>query len=247
MAIIDPPNQRSSIPDSAKTTRSSRSARRRAIPQGLGVVGLRARAAGGPGPSTCCEAREVSPLRRARSTRLRRRKTGRIDARPRPPLTAPGLRGSVHRPETSASHFQQGGQAWLVEDFRQDSFSRGANGARCGSRAGARTCCCRMAPSDGCVAESCSGPVADLPTRRDAQVRLDERLRPVNQGASRPESIIGFGAFVESNGRCWRCRPSSAQRSMAIKTVLRRACAADVAGLAAPRHRTARDPAMGRG
>ena len=41
------------------------------------------------------------------------------------------------------------------------------------------------------------GSVADLPTRRDAQVRLDERLRPVNQGASRPESIIGFGAFVE--------------------------------------------------
>lgn len=41
------------------------------------------------------------------------------------------------------------------------------------------------------------GSVADLPTRRDAQVKLDERLRPVNQGASRPESIIGFGAFVE--------------------------------------------------
>jgi hypothetical protein len=41
------------------------------------------------------------------------------------------------------------------------------------------------------------GAVADLPTRRDAQVRLDERLRPVNQGLGRPESIIGFGAFVE--------------------------------------------------
>jgi len=41
------------------------------------------------------------------------------------------------------------------------------------------------------------GAVADLPTRRDAQVRLDERLRPVNQGATRPELIIGFGAFVE--------------------------------------------------
>lgn len=35
--------------------------------------------------------REVSPLRRARSTRLRRCKTGRIDARPRPPLTALGF------------------------------------------------------------------------------------------------------------------------------------------------------------
>ncbi len=54
-----------------------------------------------------------------------------------------------------------------------------------------------MGPSDGCGAEILLGSVADLPTRRDAQVRLDERLRPVNQGAGRPESIIGFGAFVE--------------------------------------------------
>jgi integrase len=36
-----------------------------------------------------------------------------------------------------------------------------------------------------------------LPTRRDAQLKLDERLRPVNQGVSRPESTIAFGAFVE--------------------------------------------------
>jgi integrase len=41
------------------------------------------------------------------------------------------------------------------------------------------------------------GSVADLPTRRDAQLKLDERLRPVNQGVSRPESTIAFGAFVE--------------------------------------------------
>jgi hypothetical protein len=41
--------------------------------------------------------------------------------------------------------------------------------------------------------------VADLPTRRDAQLKLDERLRPVNQGVSRPESTIGFGAFVKQH------------------------------------------------
>jgi integrase len=41
------------------------------------------------------------------------------------------------------------------------------------------------------------GSVADLPTRRDAQVRLDERLRSINLGAARPESVIGFGVFVE--------------------------------------------------
>jgi len=41
------------------------------------------------------------------------------------------------------------------------------------------------------------GSVAELPTRREAQVRLDEKLRPVNQGTSRPESFVTFGAFVE--------------------------------------------------
>ena len=41
------------------------------------------------------------------------------------------------------------------------------------------------------------GSVADLPTRRDAQMRLDERLRPVNQGTARPESVMAFGTFVE--------------------------------------------------
>jgi integrase len=41
------------------------------------------------------------------------------------------------------------------------------------------------------------GSVAELPTRREAQVKLNEQLRPVNQGTGRPESIIAFGAFVE--------------------------------------------------
>lgn len=41
------------------------------------------------------------------------------------------------------------------------------------------------------------GSVADLPTRREAQARLEERLRPVNQGTTRPEGSITFGAFVE--------------------------------------------------
>jgi hypothetical protein len=41
------------------------------------------------------------------------------------------------------------------------------------------------------------GSVADLPTRCDAQLKLDERLRLVNQGVGRPESTIAFGAFVE--------------------------------------------------
>jgi integrase len=41
------------------------------------------------------------------------------------------------------------------------------------------------------------GSVADLPTRKDAQVRLDEELRAINQGTVRPESSILFGTFAE--------------------------------------------------
>jgi hypothetical protein len=41
------------------------------------------------------------------------------------------------------------------------------------------------------------GSVADLPTTRHAQVRLDEKLRAVNQGTVRPESSMLFGAFAE--------------------------------------------------
>jgi integrase len=41
------------------------------------------------------------------------------------------------------------------------------------------------------------GAVADLPTRKDAQVRLDEELRAVNQGTVRPESSMLFGTFAE--------------------------------------------------
>ena len=43
------------------------------------------------------------------------------------------------------------------------------------------------------------GSVADLPTRRDAQVRLDEELRAVNQGTVRPESSMLFGTFAEEH------------------------------------------------
>lgn len=42
------------------------------------------------------------------------------------------------------------------------------------------------------------GAVADLPKKGDAQLRLDEYLRPVNQGTGRPEAFIAFGTFVET-------------------------------------------------
>ena len=41
------------------------------------------------------------------------------------------------------------------------------------------------------------GSVADLPNRRDALTKMDERLRDVNQGTMRPESGMLLGTFVE--------------------------------------------------
>lgn len=40
------------------------------------------------------------------------------------------------------------------------------------------------------------GSVADLPTRADAQTRLEELLRPLNQGTARPEATMAFGTFT---------------------------------------------------
>lgn len=42
------------------------------------------------------------------------------------------------------------------------------------------------------------GSVADLPTRADAQTRLEEQLRPLNQGTARPEATMAFGTFAET-------------------------------------------------
>lgn len=42
------------------------------------------------------------------------------------------------------------------------------------------------------------GSVADLPTRADAQTRLEEQLRPLNQGSARPEATMAFGTFAET-------------------------------------------------
>ena len=42
------------------------------------------------------------------------------------------------------------------------------------------------------------GTVADLPTKRHALTKLEEQLRPVNQGTGRPEASMRFGVFAES-------------------------------------------------
>jgi integrase len=42
------------------------------------------------------------------------------------------------------------------------------------------------------------GTVADLPTRAEAQGRLDEELRSLNQGTGRPQATMAFVTFVET-------------------------------------------------
>jgi integrase len=42
------------------------------------------------------------------------------------------------------------------------------------------------------------GTVADVPTRAEAQARLEEALRPVNQGSIRPEAAMAFGTFADT-------------------------------------------------
>jgi integrase len=41
------------------------------------------------------------------------------------------------------------------------------------------------------------GTVAELPTKRHALTRLEEQLRPINQGTGRPEGSMRFEAFAE--------------------------------------------------
>jgi len=41
------------------------------------------------------------------------------------------------------------------------------------------------------------GTLSEIPTRRDARVLLEQRLRPLNQGTQRPQSTIRFQDFVE--------------------------------------------------
>ena len=65
------------------------------------------------------------------------------------------------------------------------------------------------------------GLVADLPTRREAQVRLDEKVRPVNQGTTRPESYVTFGVFVEQQWKTLVLPTFKASTQHGYKTVLR--------------------------
>ena len=64
------------------------------------------------------------------------------------------------------------------------------------------------------------GTVADFPSRREAQALLDDRLRPVNAGASRPEASIAFGTFVEEQWKALVLPTFKASTQHGHKTVL---------------------------
>jgi len=65
------------------------------------------------------------------------------------------------------------------------------------------------------------GTVADLPNRRDALAKLEERLREVNQGTGRPEASMTFGAFVESQWQVLAMPNFKASTRHGYKTVLK--------------------------
>ena len=64
------------------------------------------------------------------------------------------------------------------------------------------------------------GPVTEFPTKREAQARLDELLRPVNQGLNRPEAFVTFGAFVEQQWKTLVLPTFKASTQHGYKTVL---------------------------
>ena len=64
------------------------------------------------------------------------------------------------------------------------------------------------------------GTVAELPNRRDALAKMEERLREVNQGSRRPESLMTFGAFVETQWKVLALPNFKASTQHGYKTVL---------------------------
>lgn len=65
------------------------------------------------------------------------------------------------------------------------------------------------------------GTLAELPNRRDALAKMEERLREVNQGAQRPESSMSFGTFVETQWKVLALPNFKASTRHGYTTVLR--------------------------
>jgi integrase len=66
------------------------------------------------------------------------------------------------------------------------------------------------------------GAVADLPTRAEAQARLEEHLRPLNQGTGRPEATMAFGTFAEAQWQTLVLPTLKLSTQHGYRTVLRK-------------------------
>jgi integrase len=64
------------------------------------------------------------------------------------------------------------------------------------------------------------GTVADLPNRRDALAKMEERLRDLNQGTQRPESGITFAGFVDTQWKVLALPNFKASTQHGYNTVL---------------------------
>jgi integrase len=64
------------------------------------------------------------------------------------------------------------------------------------------------------------GTVADLPNRRDALAKMEERLRDVNRGSQRPESGMTFAGFVDTQWKVLALPNFKASTQHGYNTVL---------------------------
>ena len=155
--------------------------------------------------------------------------------------------GSVDAPERRASHFRKEVRRGSSQDFRQDSFIKiGKRRKVWVMRWREDVLLDRRHRWPQCSGRCYSGPVADLPTRRDAQAKMEERLRPVNQGTGRPEASMTFGAFVEQQWKVLALPNFKRIHAARLQDRAQAPRAARVAEDAAARHRPARHSAMGR-
>jgi hypothetical protein len=84
------------------------------------------------------------------------------------------------------------------------------------------------------------GTVADLPNRRDALAKMEERLRDVNQGTQRPESGTTFAGFVGTQWKVLALPNFKASTRHGYNMVLTVHVLPD-GGPEVPRHRAHRD------
>ena len=102
-----------------------------------------------------------------------------------------------------------------------------------------------MDASDEYSGVSCSERWPICP-RADAQTRLEEQLRPVNQGTARPEAAMAFGTFTETQWQDVGAADAKAVDTTRLQERPPKAPAALLAGLAAAGYRPEGCPAMGR-